>query len=125
MTPRNGTQAVDRAARLLAEIARATQPPTCGALSAAASLPGSTTSRLLGALERHRLVRRDDRGRFLPGEMTAAGQARNEAAKARLAAVRAHLDRFLRDYGTSDLPAFLIAVELAWEVRELTGDGTS
>jgi len=68
-----GTQAVDRAASLLAEVARSADPLTVSGLSAAAGLPKSTTSRLLLALERNGLVRRDDHGRFLPGEMFRCG----------------------------------------------------
>jgi IclR family transcriptional regulator, acetate operon repressor len=65
----NGTQAVDRAARLLAEVVHSPDPVTFTGLTAATGLAKSTTSRLLLALERNGLVRRDDRGRFLPGEM--------------------------------------------------------
>ncbi len=46
-----------------------TDPMTFTGLSAATGLAKSTTSRLLLALERNGLVRRDDHGRFLPGEM--------------------------------------------------------
>src|SRR5260370_4915477 len=69
MSNQNGTQAVDRAARLLTEVVHATDPMTFTGLSAATGLAKSTTSRLLLALERNGLVRRDDHGRFLPGEM--------------------------------------------------------
>jgi DNA-binding IclR family transcriptional regulator len=69
MSNQNGTQAVDRAARLLSEVVHSTDPMTFTGLSAATGLAKSTTSRLLLALERNGLVRRDDHGRFLPGEM--------------------------------------------------------
>jgi DNA-binding transcriptional ArsR family regulator len=69
MSNPNGTQAVDRAARLLAEVVHSPDPITFTGLTAATGLAKSTTSRLLLALERNGLVRRDDRGRFLPGEM--------------------------------------------------------
>ena len=69
MSNPNGTQAVDRAARLLAEVVHSPDPMTFTGLTAATGLAKSTTSRLLLALERNGLVRRDDRGRFLPGEM--------------------------------------------------------
>jgi IclR family transcriptional regulator, acetate operon repressor len=69
MSNQNGTQAVDRAARLLAEVVHSSDPMTFTGLSAATGLAKSTTSRLLLALERNGLVRRDDHGRFLPGEM--------------------------------------------------------
>ena len=67
--PPNGTQAVDRAARLLSEVVHASDPVTFTELTAATGLARSTTSRLLLALERNHLIRRDDHGRFLPGEM--------------------------------------------------------
>jgi DNA-binding IclR family transcriptional regulator len=69
MSNQNGTQAVDRAARLLSEVVHSADPMTFTGLSGATGLAKSTTSRLLLALERNGLVRRDDHGRFLPGEM--------------------------------------------------------
>jgi len=69
MSNQNGTQAVDRAAALLSEVVHSVDPMTFTELSAASGLAKSTTSRLLLALERNGLVRRDDHGRFLPGEM--------------------------------------------------------
>src|SRR5271154_4393313 len=67
--PPNGTQAVDRAARLLSEVVPASDPVTFTELTVRTGLAKSTTSRLLLALERNHLIRRDDHGRFLPGEM--------------------------------------------------------
>src|ERR1041385_6776563 len=64
-----GTQAVDRAALLLREVVRCPDPVTFTELTAATGLAKSTTSRLLMALERAGLVRRDARGHFRPGEM--------------------------------------------------------
>src|ERR1700761_7639076 len=69
MSQPSGTQAVDRAARLLAEVVHAPDPVTFTELAAVTGLARSTASRLLLALERGRLVRRDDQGRFLPGEL--------------------------------------------------------
>src|SRR5690349_22308436 len=69
MSNPNGTQAVDRAARLLSEVVHAADPVTFTELAEVTGLTKSTTSRLLLALERNHLVRRDDHGRFLPGEM--------------------------------------------------------
>jgi IclR family transcriptional regulator, acetate operon repressor len=69
MSNSSGTQAVDRAAALLSEVVHASDPLTFTDLSAASGLAKSTASRLLLALERNGLVRRDDHGRFLPGEM--------------------------------------------------------
>ena len=47
----------------------AAEPASFTELTAASGLAKSTTSRLLMALERHQLVRRDDDGRFWPGEL--------------------------------------------------------
>lgn len=67
MTSPTGTQAVDRAAQLLIEVARNRDPVSFADLAAASGLAKSTTSRLLTALERNGLIRRDVAGRFLPG----------------------------------------------------------
>jgi IclR family transcriptional regulator, acetate operon repressor len=67
-----GTQAVDRAAQLLIEVARHRDPVSFTELTAASGLAKSTTSRLLTALERNGLVRRDLAGRFSPGEVFVA-----------------------------------------------------
>ena len=64
-----GTQAVDRAAQLLIAVARHRDPVSFTELTAASGLAKSTTSRLLMALERNGLVRRDDTGKFSPGEV--------------------------------------------------------
>jgi IclR family transcriptional regulator, acetate operon repressor len=65
----SGTQAVDRAAQLLLEVVHGTGPVTFTELTVSTGLAKSTTSRLLMALERHGLVRRDRAGRFAPGEV--------------------------------------------------------
>jgi DNA-binding IclR family transcriptional regulator len=68
MAEATGTQAIDRAAQLLVRVVEATQPPSVGELATRAGLPKSTTSRLLGALERQGLVQRlGERGRVRPG----------------------------------------------------------
>ena len=69
MTSPNGTQALDRAAFLLTAVVRGTEPASFTELAAASGLAKSTTSRLLMALERHQLIRRDRDGRFCPGEL--------------------------------------------------------
>jgi DNA-binding IclR family transcriptional regulator len=64
-----GTQAVDRAAALLTLVVAAPEPVTFTELSERTGLARSTTSRLLSALERTRLVSRvDDRG-YAPGRL--------------------------------------------------------
>src|SRR5256885_428214 len=52
-----GTQAIDRAAQLLVRVVESQHPLAVGELAATAGLPKSTTSRLLGALERQGLER--------------------------------------------------------------------
>jgi IclR family acetate operon transcriptional repressor len=93
MSNQNGTQAVDRAARLLAEVVHAADPMTFTGLSAATGLAKSTTSRLLLALERNGLVRRDDHGRFLPGEMFVSFAWRGGAEAGLVAVAQPFLER--------------------------------
>ncbi|MEI7438769.1 MAG: helix-turn-helix domain-containing protein [Thermoleophilia bacterium] len=50
LTAPTGTQAIDRAARILTYVLEGEGRMTVGALSEAANLPKSTTSRLVGAL---------------------------------------------------------------------------
>ncbi len=69
VTSPNGTQAIDRAAMLLTQVVHGAEPASFTELTAACGLAKSTTSRLLMALERHQLVRRDDDGRFWPGAL--------------------------------------------------------
>jgi IclR family transcriptional regulator, acetate operon repressor len=54
---------------LLARVVHGSEPVSFTELTTASGLAKSTTSRLLMALERHQLVRRDDDGRFWPGEL--------------------------------------------------------
>jgi len=68
MGAESGTQAIERAAQLLVDVVEAPQPPSIGELSRRTGLPKSTTSRLVGALERQGLVQRlGARGRLQPG----------------------------------------------------------
>jgi IclR family transcriptional regulator, acetate operon repressor len=93
MSNQSGTQAVDRAARLLAEVVHSNDPMTFTGLSAATGLAKSTTSRLLLALERNGLVRRDDHGRFLPGEMFVSFAWRGGAEAGLVAVAQPFLER--------------------------------
>jgi IclR family transcriptional regulator, acetate operon repressor len=93
MSNQNGTQAVDRAARLLAEVVHSADPMTFTELSATTGLAKSTTSRLLLALERNGLVRRDDHGRFLPGEMFVSFAWRGGAQAGLVAVAQPFLER--------------------------------
>jgi len=68
MATEPGTQAIDRAAELLVRVLESGRPLAVGELAARSGLPKSTTSRLVGALERRGLVQRSvDRGRLSPG----------------------------------------------------------
>jgi DNA-binding IclR family transcriptional regulator len=89
----NGTQAVDRAARLLSEVVHAAVPVSFTELTEVTGLAKSTTSRLLLALERNHLVRRDDHGRFLPGEMFVSFAWRGGADTSLVAVAQPFLDR--------------------------------
>ena len=63
-----GTQTIDRAAQLLTLVLEAERPRGLTELADDAALPKSTTSRLLGALERQGLIQqRGRRGSFEPG----------------------------------------------------------
>ena len=93
MSNPNGTQAVDRAATLLSEVVHASDPVTFTELTARTGLAKSTTSRLLLALERNHLVRRDDHGRFLPGEMFVSFAWRDGGGSSLVAVAQPFLDR--------------------------------
>jgi IclR family acetate operon transcriptional repressor len=68
MTTQTGTQSIDRAAQLLVQVVESDAPPTLGELSERTGLPKSTTSRLVGALERQGLIQRDTgNGHLRPG----------------------------------------------------------
>lgn len=64
-----GTQAIDRASSLLISVLEAQTPQQLGVLSRAHDIPKSTTSRILGALERQGLLQRDVNGAFIPGHV--------------------------------------------------------
>src|ERR1700690_1947499 len=67
MAAESGTQAIDRAAALLVSVVESTRPLGGGELAASPGLPKSTTSRLVGALERRGLVPRAADRRGAPG----------------------------------------------------------
>jgi DNA-binding IclR family transcriptional regulator len=62
-----GTQAIDRAAELLISVVESDRPLAVGELADLSGLPKSTTSRLLGALERRGLIQRAGDRRVAPG----------------------------------------------------------
>jgi DNA-binding IclR family transcriptional regulator len=74
-----GSQAVDRASALLALVVESGTPRTFTSLVAELGLAKSTTSRLLHALERSRLVQRDRNGAFRPGALFSIYAARPNA----------------------------------------------
>jgi IclR family transcriptional regulator, acetate operon repressor len=74
----NGTQAIDRAAELLSLVVLADEPLAFTDLVADTGLAKSTASRLLQALERHRLLHREDSGGYTAGPLFALYAARNE-----------------------------------------------
>ena len=67
MPSETGTQAIDRAAELLVRVVESHRPRAVGELAAETGLPKSTTSRLVGALERRGLVQRAGDRRVAPG----------------------------------------------------------
>ena len=93
MTSPTGTQAVDRAARLLTEVVHSPGSVTFTELAAATGLAKSTTSRLLLALERGGLVRRDGAGRFRPGEVFVRYAWRGGAEAGLVDVAQPYLDR--------------------------------
>jgi len=77
-----GTQSIDRGAQLLALVLESDAPRRLGELAADAGLPKSTTSRLLGALERNGLVAQDGRrGAFRAGPVLARFAGRGVSAR--------------------------------------------
>jgi DNA-binding IclR family transcriptional regulator len=74
----SGTQAVDRAAALLALVVHADEPLAFTTLADEAGLARSTASRLLSALEKSQLLERDASGSFLAGPLFALYAARHD-----------------------------------------------
>ena len=68
ITKPSGAQAIDRAADLVRQVVTASRSVTFSELAESSGLAKSTTSRILSALERNGLLRRDTNGAFLPGE---------------------------------------------------------
>ncbi|MET7391937.1 IclR family transcriptional regulator [Dactylosporangium sp. NPDC005572] len=103
MTERNqaqqGTQAVDRAAALVAMVVQADEPITFTELAEASGLARSTTSRLLSALERTRLLERDESGAYVPGALFALYSARHDQWSDVVRLARPTLRKLQRDTG--------------------------
>lgn len=94
-----GTQAVDRAAALIALVVRSPEPLTSSALADSAGLARSTTSRLLTALERARLLARDDDGAYVPGPLFAQYATRHDPSAALVRLATPTLQRLGDDTG--------------------------
>jgi DNA-binding IclR family transcriptional regulator len=73
-----GTQAIDRAAALVAMVVHADEPISFTELAGESGLARSTTSRLLTALERNELLERDEGGAFRSGPLFALYAARHD-----------------------------------------------
>ena len=99
MSTHTGTQAVDRAAALLVRVVEADGPVSFGAITEAAGLPKSTTSRLLGALERHALVERDRDGALRPGVVLSRFARRTSSTDRLVETARPHLESLARQTG--------------------------
>jgi IclR family transcriptional regulator, acetate operon repressor len=99
MSTPTGTQAVDRAAELLVRVVEAEGPVSFGAITEAAGLPKSTTSRLLGALERHALLERDRDGALRPGSVLTRYARRTSATDQLVATARPFLEELGRSTG--------------------------
>src|SRR3954451_2403746 len=86
------TRAVDRANALLALVVESDEPRTFTSLVDELGLAKSTTSRLLHALERNRLVRRDRAGLFRPGALFAVYAAQHDTSQDLLDVAQVTLD---------------------------------
>jgi IclR family transcriptional regulator, acetate operon repressor len=75
-----GTQSIDRAAQLLVRVVESREPTSVGRLAESTGLPKSTTSRLVGALERQGLVQRDGRASIRPGPVLLRFAGRDDFA---------------------------------------------
>jgi IclR family acetate operon transcriptional repressor len=95
MSTPNGTQAVERAARLLTEIVDAGEALTFSELISRTGLAKSTTSRLLLALERRQLVRRED-GAYRAGALFDQYAWRSGASAPLARVARAVLERLAK-----------------------------
>ncbi len=88
-----GSQAVDRAAALLAAVVHSPGARSFTSLVTELGLARSTTSRLLQALERNRLVQRDRAGSYRPGALFAVYAAREQTVPDLVELARPALER--------------------------------
>jgi IclR family transcriptional regulator, acetate operon repressor len=94
-----GSQAVDRASALLDLVVSATGPRSFSSLVDELGLAKSTTSRLLHALERNRLIQRDRSGSYRPGALFALYAARQSTVHDLAELVQPILDRLAEESG--------------------------
>ena len=95
-----GTQSIDRAAQVLVHLLETADPPTVGALASRLELPKSTTSRLVGALERQGLVQRNgDGAQLVPGAVLQRYARRETGDPELLDLAAASLDRLAQASG--------------------------
>jgi DNA-binding IclR family transcriptional regulator len=87
-----GTQAIDRAAELLSLVVLSDRPQPHSELVARTGLAKSTVSRLLAALEHHRLLSRDEDG-YRAGPLFALYATRHESADELVRVARPVLQR--------------------------------
>jgi len=93
MTRPTGSQSIDRAATLLRQVVDATDSVTFTELATSTGLARSTTSRLLLALERNGLIRRESSGAFRPGDAFVRYALRGNAETDLVGVARPYLER--------------------------------
>jgi len=92
-----GTQAVDRAAALVATVVHADEPLSFADLQEASGLAKSTTSRMLAALERGGLLERDPRGSYVAGGLFWLYAARHDPWEELVRLARPAMERIGED----------------------------
>ncbi len=93
ITKPSGAQAIDRAAHLLTRVVDASHSVTFSELAESTGLAKSTTSRLLTALERNGLLRREAGGAFVPGDAFVRYALRGNAETDLVVAATPYLER--------------------------------
>ena len=93
ITRPSGSQAIDRAAELLRQVVDAPEPVSFAELVQTSGLAKSTASRILSALERNTLLRRDGDGAFVPGGAFVRYSLRASPDANLVAAAASYLDR--------------------------------
>jgi DNA-binding IclR family transcriptional regulator len=94
-----GTQSVDRAALLVSTVVEADEPLSFAALQEECGLPKSTTSRMLSALERTRLLERTDEGSYVAGPLFWLYATRHDPWEELVRLARPALERIGADTG--------------------------